>query len=242
MKLSLIALAAGLVACPSLPAASVIFSAPVTLADDGNNVNNAGTILTAVNFVSSVTQTNPTWRVTLNDIAFVPVAQAANANRTYFTTNSASVWDTDRGSGRPSSAAIYPLIYNAAITSSDSTPFNLTLRNLTIGTAYRMQFILSSNNSDSTDRSLFIYTPTLDTSYTVYYGVLSGPQILTANFVADSTTQIFTLNGDSNGRPSLSGFVLAAVPEPATFALLGLAAVALGAAPLRRKLRQRNTP
>jgi hypothetical protein len=81
----------------------------------------------------------------------------------------------------------------------------------------------SSQNRNLTVTSGGVTTPTIN------YGVTPGPALLLATFTADSTTQLFIMNGlGLNNRTQLSGFVLTQpVPEPSTVALIGLGVAVL---------------
>lgn len=209
-------------------AAPVSFASPVVLADDGSNLSNTGTRLTAVNFSTNPVRsgtfsaTNPDPNPTINSIPFTGITASGGTN-TFFTTNAANT-DTARNSGRPSTAAIYPLIYDAAISVDNNTAFNLNLQGLTVGQQYRVQMVLSALDANRT----LTMTSGGSTSPTISYGTTNGPAMESATFTADATTQQFVLSGLGTGnRTELSGFTLYAVPEPGSLALAGVGAVSL---------------
>jgi hypothetical protein len=202
-------------------AADPVFFTPTTLLDNGSNLVGGSNVLTAVSFtnparVAPFTSSNPPPNPVINGITFTGIA--GNGSNTYFTSNGAGL-DSNRASGRPSTAAIYPLIYDATRSANNSTNLDLTLRNLTIGSFYNVQLVFSSGDAN---RNLFVLSGA-STSAQVNYGTTNGPKIVTATFTADATTQVFTMTGlGLNNRSQLSGFVLTAAPEPGTLAFLAL--------------------
>ena len=111
-----------------------------------------------------------------------------------------------------------------------------------VGQAYQLQMIFSElNNADQpnnnpADRNVQVsagaFTQGIntqvgsgadgDTAFLAYGGT-SGALLVTADFTADSTDELFSLlSGTTDGfsRVSLAGLVISQVPEPSTYALL----------------------
>lgn len=225
--------AAAVIACLGLTQqgeAAVIFGTNQVLANDGSNLDNLGTLVTAVNFSSNPVRTgpfsssNPDPAVTLNGIGFTPTPW--NGSNPFFSTN-ASVADSNRASGVPSNEPIYGLVYDATV-KTGTRELDLALIGLTVGDDYRLQMIFSSDGNRAVD-----VTSDGVTSALLSYGSPSGPGLVTASFTASSSTQSFVtfLGVGGAGAPQLSGFVLhntaVAVPEPSSTALLGLGGIAL---------------
>lgn len=222
-------------------AAMTSFTSAV-LASDGSNLDNKGTILQAINFTLT-TQPTPTPSPTINGIAFtafnVP-GTASSYSGTNFTLGSSPsgtiIRDDNRTSGLTSAAAVYPLIYNAAVSAATTpTSLVLTLTGLTVGQQYEAQLVFSSDQARSlsvSDDAASTATP--GTTGTVAYGTTGGPKVITGLFTADATSQAFDLTAVSS-RVQFSGFTLQAVPEPGSLAVASVAAVGL----LARRRRQR---
>lgn len=191
-------------------AATTSFSS-ATLADNGSNLDNStpsgGTILSAINFTNTA-QSSPETSPTINGIPFTAfnVPGTASVSGTNFTlvSNSSNtlIRDDNRAAGRPTTAAIYPLIYNAIVSPSASgTPaasiMTLTLQNLTIGQQYEVQMAFSSGDAvrqvNVNDNAASSSTPA--TTGTISYGTTNGPKVATGLFTADAASQALFFAG-----------------------------------------------
>lgn len=230
-------------------AATTTFSV-ATLTDTGSNLDNpattGNTLLSAVNFTLS-SQSSPTPTPTINGIAFtafnIPsTGQSASYVGSNFTLagNSTNVIirDDNRVSGRPTTADIYPLIYNASVSpvaSGGVSSMTLTLQNLTVGQPYEVQMVFSS---DAAARQVTLNDNAgsgSGTSGAVSYGTTNGPRVITGLFTANATSQAYDIVATtSTVRVQFSGFTLQTVPEPAALGLLA----PLGMVLLRRTRRQ----
>ncbi len=220
------------------PPPPVNFLAHQVLDNNGLNLSNTGTLITAVNFSTNPVRSapfdvnsDPNPAVTLNGITFTPLPAVGGSNA-FFSTN-ANILDSNRTSGVSSAQPIYGLLFDAAVGLNIPTggdhELNLTLNNLVAGDIYRLQMIFSSDGNRQVD-----VTTNGVSSLVLNYGPGTGPGLLTVDFVAAAASQIFTTNKNFAGNPpQLSGFVLhrigttIAVPEPATGALLVASAAGL---------------
>jgi hypothetical protein len=218
-------------------AATTTFSPSYKLAVDGSNLTNlGGTVVDAANFTHS--GATPT----LNGITFTAedyrTAGAAIGTIDYDYLGTNGEWDlhyvsangeTGRDSGRAAGQGILPTdaIYGfsnecAYANCSATNVWTLTLSNLTVGEAYTMQLGFSFDGV----RTITVTDVSSSTSVNVTYGGGAGTQMLPGTFTADATTEAYTFSGSYN---DIAGFTLqtAAVPEPASLAMLGLGGLAL---------------
>jgi hypothetical protein len=238
----------GAMASADANAAVTSYSSAVLVDSGANLLNPAATpghsLISAVNFTIA-SQSTPVRNPTVNGIAFTPFdippsgSQLASYSGTDWTltSNSANVLihDGNRVSGRPSTADIYPLIYNAVVSPvavSNQSFMTLQLQNLTIGQPYRLQLVFSSDQASRgvtvTDTTASAGTSTPGTTGNISYGTTEGPKVITGLFTADATTQSVNIIATTSGtRVQFSGFTVAAVPEPASAGALGAAGAAL---------------
>jgi hypothetical protein len=204
---------------------------------------------------------NPDPNVTLNGITFTPTAGAGNNQLTldgsyYSITGVGTANNLGYDSGRFSNISqantlLYGLTYDVLRTGNNGQRMQLTLDNLLIGQDYELQMIFSTmNNADQpannpADRNLQVsagfFTQSTDaqngsgadgnTSF-LAYGPTTGARLVTANFTADSTSEVFSLlsgTTGANSRVSLAGLVISDItpaPEPSTYALLAFGGAA----------------
>lgn len=195
-------------------------------------------VIGAVNFTTSPVRAgdfnagNPNPSVSLNGIAFLPVAGAGAAGISGATggvnydiggfqndnqaINNNIGFDVNRQSGVDyvTSPLLYGLAYDVIRTSGNNIMMSAAFSNLTPAQSYTIQFIFSSgdgqrrlylNNEDATNNQAAMI---------LGYGVNDGMGVLTATFTADATGtqnfQFFNTNAGSQ-RVSLAGFTVAKV-------------------------------
>lgn len=120
-------------------------------------------------------------------------------------------------------------------TGSTTASVTMTLNNLTIGTSY----IVNTFTSDDRAGWENWYTTTLDgISLPQLGGTGNIPKVLLGSFIADATTQSYTIQSDralgGGVYANLSGFSLSSVPEPSTYGMM-IAILVLGVVVFRRK-------
>ena len=246
---AMVAAAGAIAAAGTARAAVVSFLAPVRLAADGSNVVAGGTVLAAVNYGTSATTTP----VTFKGITFTPAAPAS-LNGPVATTLTAT--QVGRAGGYAASDAVYPLVYENANTGADFTNAFVTLAGLTVGQQYRVQLIFSAGGADTHNRFTSISSgsasplieygafnssnsPGVTTAgfggpfipvngYSTATDNPAGAQLLVGTFTADGATQVFnTQNAQPGNRPSIAGYVVQSVPEPASLGGIAVAGMAL---------------
>jgi len=143
-----------------------------------------------------------------------------------FTNNDAAY---DNGSG-------IEMLMRSVIVSDDADsgePRNifLTFSDLVIGQRYRVQLTHQQDIGNAPARRMQVYFGDASSSDTTGFFDVGDDvgYITTADFIADDTTQLFTLAsiGGEAERSSLNGAALFTVPEPASLALVGLGGACL---------------
>jgi hypothetical protein len=229
---------------------------------------NFGTARTSpYTYNAPTTSSNPDPNVTFNGITFTPTAGAGNGqltlNGSYYSITGVGTannlgYDTGRFSNISQvNTSLYGLMYDVLRTGANNQRMQLTLDNLLVGQTYELQMIFSTLNladnpaGNMTDRNLKVSAGTFtqgadvqngsgadgNTSF-LAYGPTTGARLVTANFTADSSTELFNiLSGTTGGnsRVSLAGLVISQVPEPSTYALLMLGGAALAMFARRKK-------
>jgi len=205
-----------------------------SLASNGSNIENTGTILDAINFYDPVygiygnlpAASNPnnpsnggTPNPTLNGVAFTGEAYNASLPGYTLTLTGPNVGiDDNRAGGVLSTDAIYPLVFSGVYSYYSSTPYaHLSVNDLTPGKTYSLQLFFDSEAGDT--RSLFA-TDGSASSSTV---TTPGPQFITDQFTATSSSETVALTYTATLPVELSGFVLTtteAAPEPSTWTML----------------------
>lgn len=207
------------------------------------------------------TASNPDPNVTLNGITFTPSAGNTTLSSTYYTIGAVGGtvgYDTGRFSNiGQGNTTLYGLAYDVLRTSGNNIRLTLTLDNLNVGQNYTLQMIFSTLNTadnpagNTADRNLQVSAGTFtqgvdaqngsgadgNTSF-LTYGPTTGARLVTANFTADSSTELFSmLSGTTGGnsRVSLAGFVISTVPEPSTYAFILMGGAGLLAMARRKK-------
>jgi hypothetical protein len=179
---------------------------------DGSNIINLGPVVYAYNLDGNGTST------TLNGVTFTgidlfyPSYTPAPSN---FSISGSSGYDST-GNGTTPSDAIYTLQESGAY-------YNLTLslNNLTPGQEYAAQLTIGEQPGDGRYQS---YTDSGVTSNTIY--AITGPQYFIDTFTATSSTETLQANVGSGSGAQLTGFVVESVPEPSTWAMMVLGALA----------------
>jgi hypothetical protein len=169
------------------------------------SIEDVGSILYAFNFDNTGTAAD----VTINGVPFVGTS-ITNGSTTDFSIDGGGMDGT--GGGDSSDSSQVKLLNENGVYGGST----YVLKGLTIGTTYAAQFIF---DADPIDNRYVALTDGTQTSNTVTGGV-PGPQYITDTFTATGAME--TLTRANDGGLQLSGFVVETVPEPGTWALMGL--------------------
>lgn len=222
-------------------------------------------VLVAVNLGENQSSTPPGYAaaVNVNGVNFVPLTTVLPGNaistpisETFGGTNgqvqlvtTARGFTTFRGSdfdGNTSSDLPSPLssLYDPIIAgNNDGTGVDITLNvsNMNIGDLYQMQLFLASSNQ--TNRIIDVLQGGSTLLATYDNSVVQHAEIINLSWKADQTTEQIVLRSNilGSGVPLLSGFSLTytdvpPIPEPSSFALLGLGTLCL----IRRARRRQQ--
>lgn len=96
------------------------------------------------------------------------------------------------------------------------SPISFTLTSLNVGMTYAIQIFSGSNYGWTINGQSFLSSVTGQNWYAM------GSAFVVGTFTADATTQTYTLSG---GRPELNAVIVATIPEPSTYTLLGIGAI-----------------
>jgi len=238
MKLKLlisIALALGFSGA-NLSAATIVFSSSY-LATDGTSVSTTGTLLEAFNFSGGVTASD--YDTTVNTVLFsgktngLTTNAYANPTGTYYSSNSNNVTPVagDNYNPIPTGYTAYDTMLSRFLWGGGTT---ITLSNLTINQEYMFQLFEADTRTIATSftaevtNTVGAVTSTFNTTQT-YGGNSRSGFVIDGTFVADATTQTFTLR--RNDGFHLNAYQLRQIPEPSTALLGGLGLLTL----LRRR-------
>ena len=241
-----------LAAVPAARAADVSWGPATTIAGDAD-VSTDGAAVSAYNFGPADAQGprrtgGPVAAATVNGVTFAPFAVPTSPAPTTVTVGDVTVRETEDGGvlfaftdGGSDQApysglsADYRGLLDPYVESGFFSSLELTVGGLTAGRAYQVQLFANASGVDNA--TVIAGGPTLVNSVPATGGGLG--QFAVGTFVADGTTQAFTMDGDATRAgtslfgpvPLLSAFQVRAVPEPSSLALIALGGVAL----LRRR-------
>ena len=231
----LMAAAAALILAATTPSAwawaegSVItWGSPTNISGD-TNVSTDGTLVGAFNMNGP--------DVTVNGVTFAsftfPFMATTATNGAFTFTESPGHMLAASGLGSTSApfsnlSSSYQTLLSTAVTTDDNNTLTLTISGLTVGHQYEFEFFLNGSNSAGTDNFRTTASApnlvSLDDNTTNAIG--GTGQYVIGTFNCGSVNEIITFTGtDSTQAPTINAFELrdiTAVPEPTTFALLGL--------------------
>lgn len=219
--------------------AAVIVWNPVAPITGDSDVNTSGTLVQALNLGSSSA-------TTVNGVTFTSASDPSFSATNTFGTGSGNLTVNTPGtfgngpsmgdSNAPFTnlSSSYKALVGTAFNCYQATDTTtLTINGLTSGQQYLVQFW--SNDSRSSINVNNRQTLTAGNTTGIFYRN-SGSQgglgsFVIGQFTADASTQVITafennINGGT-GVVTLNGYLISAVPEPSTFALLGLVGPAL---------------
>ena len=229
------AAAAALILAATTPSAwawaegSVItWGSPTNISGD-TNVSTDGTLVAAFNMNGP--------DVTVNGVTFAsftfPFMATTATNGAFTFTESPGHMLAASGLGSTSApfsnlSSSYQTLLSTAVTTDDNNTLTLTISGLTVGHQYEFEFFLNGSNSAGTDNFRTTASApnpvSLDDNTTNAIG--GTGQYVIGTFNCGSVNEIITFTGtDSTQAPTINAFELrdiTAVPEPTTFALLGL--------------------
>jgi hypothetical protein len=240
---SILAASAALFLSVSLGKAQV-FSTGAVLGD--SDVQNIGSVVYAYNmdFANSTT---------INGITFTGINPLSTTSPDFSLTNEGSLDGTGGGNLPNGSDANYSAALQTLVAEGTGGNFILVLNGLTIGQSYSFEAIFDANINDARSQALEDITNSNPgpLSATVTAGgdqgfplgsVLNpnptGAQFIIDNFTATGSTETLVAQFGGGAGAQMSGFVLEAttVPEPSTWALMGLGAMGLAFLARRKAL------
>jgi hypothetical protein len=179
---------------------------------DGSNILNLGPVLYAYNLDDSGAGTT-----TLNGVTFVGINSNTTSSPDFSITNSGG-YDTTlnkdgSGTAIASGDPLFLLQNRGAFNN-----LTLTLDNLTPGTEYAAQLEIGEQVSDNRFQQ---YVDGSSASPLV--SAHAGPQYILDTFTATGTSETLVAQVGGGGGAQLTGFVVESVPEPSTWAMMGLA-------------------
>jgi len=218
-----------LVAFANVGHADLITFSKANLAADGSNLDNSGTLLVAPNFSENPAPANATF--SLNGVGFQGVAYSSSASGPFWAMGSNRLEGAGRTSGLTIADAAFPLVERAWWDGGDRT---LALSGLTEGSQYRLQVIFTTDSTR--DAILTNGDDPTNSSGAQLYGPDFGPALMTAEWTETGTTQNIVIDRVSQA-PVVAGFTLHLVPEPTSFALVGLGLLCFAGGYRRRQER-----
>ena len=218
----------------------ITWGSPTNISGD-SDVSTTGTLVGAFNMNGP--------DVTVNGVTFAsftfPFMATTATNGAFTFTESPGHMLAASGLGSTSApfsnlSSSYQTLLSTAVTTDDNNTLTLTISGLTVGNQYEFEFFLNGSNSAGTDNFRTTASApnpvSLDDNTTNAIG--GTGQYVIGTFNCGSANEIITFTGtDSTQAPTINAFELRdipAVPEPTTFALLGLGALS-GLHLLRRK-------
>jgi hypothetical protein len=229
--------AASLIVALPCDASSITWSAAQNISGDAN-VNTTGALVHAFNVGGP-----GVGGTTVNGVTFDPFPLSGTTSTSGdFTFTIATTFASNNNVGAGSgpftglSASYQALLSSAA--GDFTSPFTLTMSNLTIGQSYLFEWWSNfSTGFSSLTTATAGNAVTLNTNTTSAIGGLG--QFATGTFTADAVTQVITFSSQS--QDAINGFqlrtVAAPVPEPATLTLVGCGVLGAG---IRRWRARRN--
>lgn len=227
--------------CAPVGAATITWE-PVTTINGASDVSTAGTTYSAVNFGGAGAPA-----VTVNGVTFQPLTvndfiTSSITHGTVTLTETETVLFGNNGSGGSPTGAFaamadsnYKTLLSSEINGVVIFSLQLTTSGLTVGQSYQVQLWCNYSSTANTNKVAITGGPILDDNTTDAIGGLG--QFVTGTFVADGPSQMIEMQGVPGTVlentefgpitvPLINAFRIAAVPEPATLAMLLTAAAA----------------
>jgi len=200
-----------------------------------SSVETVGTVVEAYNFGGATK--------TINGVTFIGTNNI-NGTFTGYTMNGPGI-DTTGGGIVPTvgggvdsnlSASLQNLEASGVHNSAGNLTFSVT--GLTIGQSYSLQLFINANASDARSQAFkdgAVTSPTVtaggnkagNPSFNGGNNTGNNPPFIIDTFTASSTSETLAAQFGGGAGAQFSGFVLELVPEPSTWAMLGLGVAAL---------------
>ena len=202
-------------------AALIVWDTEVKVSTVGDTViDTSGTLIEAFNFGETTNRT-------VNGVQFVGQASGINGTESDWSPLTTNFSTIDLYSEGVIGGAFEGMMDSLSYGTLNSTA-TITLKDLSLNLNYGIQIFFSDDRSGGPQSASMTYASGANTTGPL---LIREGYSLTGSFVADATTQTFTITPSSGWEPMASGYQLraAAVPEPssALFSLVGIGVIGL---------------